>query len=76
MRPDTTDLLLVFAFILCVIVIAGVSGIRTAYRAGYFHGKQYGILSERERRRGVEQRVSEAIEETFKSEKWDKELDV
>lgn len=76
MNPDATDLLLVFAFVICVIVLAAVSAIRDAYRAGYWRGKQYGILSERERRRGLEQRVNDALAETFRSEDWERELDV
>jgi hypothetical protein len=76
MTPDATDLILIFAFVICVIVLAGISAIHTAYRAGYMHGRRQGVLWEKRRRRRVEERVEAAIEKTFNSSDWAKELDV
>lgn len=73
---DVTDVAIIFAFCICVIVIAFASAIHTAYRLGWAHGKGQGILVERERRRGLEARVEQKIAETFGSVNWEKDLDV
>ncbi len=72
MNTDAVDIALIFAFVICVIVIAFVSALRTAFRAGFWHG----VLWEKRRRRTLEERTDEAISETFKSAEWERELDV
>lgn len=67
MTPDATDLILIFAFVICVIVLAGISAIHTAYRAGYMHGRRHGIL---------ERRLDAAIEKTCEDSDWEKEMEV
>jgi hypothetical protein len=72
MNPDTTDIILIFAFVVCVIILGGVSALRSAYRAGCMHG----IMWEKRRRRKLEERVEQKIAETFSSPEWERELDV
>lgn len=67
MSPDAIDLTLIFAFVICVIAICAISGMRTAYRAGYFHGRRQGLL---------EARLNQAIENASESAEWERELDV
>lgn len=76
MTTDAIDITLIFAFVICVIAICAISGMRTAYRAGYWAGKRHGILWEKRRRRRVEERVEEKIAETFESVKWERDLNV
>lgn len=72
MTTDAIDITLIFSFVICVIVIAFVSLLRSACRAFFWHG----VLWEKRRRRRVEERVEEKIAETFESAKWERELDV
>jgi hypothetical protein len=65
MTPDAIDITLIFAFVICVIVLGGISALRSAYRAGYFHGKRQGR---------IEARLNQAIEKV--DEEWERRLDV
>ena len=67
MTTDAVDITLIFTFCICVIAICAISGMRTAYRAGYFHGRRQGLL---------EARLNQAIEKASESEEWERQLDV
>lgn len=67
MTTDATDIALIFAFVIIVIAICAVSGMRTVYRAGYFHGKREGLL---------EARLEQAIEKASEIAEWESHLEV